>query len=78
MSSLNLPAALEDSSGVDVPESVRQKAVNIKQEGGLDDLKKIIGSLPDMLQRNKDILDEVSLHTELLVKSDKFMGCSDS
>ncbi|XP_055343943.1 programmed cell death 6-interacting protein-like [Paramacrobiotus metropolitanus] len=58
LASLNLPAALEDSSGVDVPESVRQKAANIKQEGGLDTLKATMNSLPDMLQRNKDILNE--------------------
>ena len=56
---MNLPAALEDTSGVDVPESVRQKAQNIRQEGGISELKKVINALPDMLQRNKDILSEV-------------------
>ena len=59
LASLNLPAALEDTSGVDVPESVKQKAGNIRGEGGIEEIRKVITALPDMLQRNKDILDEV-------------------
>ncbi|GAU94831.1 hypothetical protein RvY_06541 [Ramazzottius varieornatus] len=71
LASMNLPAALEDTSGVDVPESVRQKAQTIRQEGGISELKKVINALPDMLQRNKDILGECDRMLEEELNSDE-------
>ncbi|OWA53599.1 Programmed cell death 6-interacting protein [Hypsibius exemplaris] len=71
LASLNLPAALEDTSGTDVPESVKQKAANIRGEGGIDEIRKVITALPDMLQRNKDILDECNRLLEEELNSDE-------
>lgn len=58
LASLNLPAAIEDSSGVEVPKSLMDKAQAIKEKGGIQTIQKLINELPDLLQRNKEILDE--------------------
>ena len=59
LASLNLPAALEDLSGATVPPSLLEKAEQIRQLGGIDGLRQKMNNLPDLLQRNKEILDEV-------------------
>lgn len=61
LASLNLPAALEDTSGADIPQSVKDKAAAVKTAGGLTDLQNMLQELPELLQRNKDILDEVGM-----------------
>ncbi|KAG8178903.1 hypothetical protein JTE90_017602 [Oedothorax gibbosus] len=58
LASLNLPAALEDTSGNSLPPSLREKAQTIKDKGGLEVVESLIQELPAMLQRNKEILDE--------------------
>ncbi|KAI0233522.1 Programmed cell death 6-interacting protein [Lamellibrachia satsuma] len=58
LASLNLPAALEDLGGAAVPPSLLEKAEQIRQLGGLGNLKQKMTNLPDLLQRNKEILDE--------------------
>uniref|UniRef100_A0A5S6QRD4 N-acetyltransferase domain-containing protein n=1 Tax=Trichuris muris TaxID=70415 RepID=A0A5S6QRD4_TRIMR len=59
LTSLNLPTALEDVSNADaLPESIREKSTKIKSLGGLSALKKSIDDLPQLYQRNKEILDE--------------------
>lgn len=55
---MNLPAAIEDTSSGDVPQSLKDKATAVKDAGGLDSLLKLIGDLPESLQRNTEILDE--------------------
>ncbi|KAL7291060.1 hypothetical protein TKK_0015193 [Trichogramma kaykai] len=58
LASLNLPAAIEDVSGTEIPQSVKEKAVAIRNAGGIEFLEKMMNELPDLLQRNDDILNE--------------------
>ncbi|KAH9524394.1 Rhophilin, Rho GTPase binding protein [Bulinus truncatus] len=58
LASLNLPAALEDLSGERVPQSVMEKAQQIQDLGGLAKLEKLINDMPELLTRNREILDE--------------------
>ena len=60
LASLNLPAAIEDTSGTEVPQSLIEKAASVRIAGGIKALETAMNDLPDLLQRNKDILDEVS------------------
>lgn len=59
LASMNLPAALEDLGGEEVPRSVLQKAEEVRKMGGFDKLNSLMTELPMSLQRNKEILDEV-------------------
>lgn len=59
MASLNLPAAIEDTSGTVLPQSVLEKAQYVKDAGGIKALEHCMKELPDLLQRNKELLDEV-------------------
>ena len=61
LSSLNLPAALEDMSGDKVPQSVLEKAQQTKDMGGLQHIDKLMSELPELLTRNREILEEVKL-----------------
>ena len=58
LASLNLPAAIEDSGGRQIPPSVIEKANEIKRQGGITTLEKMVNELPNSLSRNKEILDE--------------------
>nr|XP_018902852.1 PREDICTED: programmed cell death 6-interacting protein [Bemisia tabaci] len=58
LASLNLPAALEDTTGVAVPPSVIEKSQAVQASGGIEKLDRMMRELPDLLQRNKEILDE--------------------
>ncbi|KAG7499878.1 programmed cell death 6-interacting protein isoform X1 [Solea senegalensis] len=58
LASLNLPAALEDLSGDSVPQSIAEKARSIVQQGGLQSIEQLIKDLPELLTRNREILDE--------------------
>lgn len=60
MASLNLPAAIEDLSGEQVPKSVLEKAASVREKGGLGTIDHQLQALPDLLNRNREILDEVS------------------
>ncbi len=62
LASLNLPAALEDLSGDAVPQSILEKSRAVVQLGGLQSIEQLIKDLPELLQRNREILDEV-MHT---------------
>ena len=61
LASVNLPAAIEDSGGRQIPPSVNEKSNEIKRQGGINMLDKMINELPEALQRNKEILDEVKI-----------------
>ncbi|CAH2040054.1 unnamed protein product, partial [Iphiclides podalirius] len=58
LASLNLPACLESAGGGALPGSIRDKAAAVRAAGGLDALAALMADLPELLQRNKDILDE--------------------
>ncbi|CAG4946407.1 unnamed protein product [Colias eurytheme] len=58
MASLNLPACIESASGGGLPESIRSKARAVRGAGGLAALEQLMADLPDLLQRNRDILTE--------------------
>ncbi|XP_037549272.1 programmed cell death 6-interacting protein isoform X2 [Nematolebias whitei] len=58
LASLNLPAALEDLSGDSIPQSIAEKAKSIVGQGGLQSIEKLIKDLPELLTRNREILDE--------------------
>ncbi|KAM9493096.1 programmed cell death 6-interacting protein isoform 2-T2 [Clarias gariepinus] len=58
LASLNLPAAIEDLSGDSVPQSILEKSRAVIQQGGLNSIEQLIKDLPELLQRNREILDE--------------------
>ncbi|XP_067933589.1 programmed cell death 6-interacting protein-like [Watersipora subatra] len=58
LASLNLPAAIEDVGGKEVPASVKEKAEKVQGLGGLSALNNLISELPELLNRNKEILEE--------------------
>jgi len=63
LASLNLPAALEDAQGSsdDVPQSLKEKSRAVQESGGTANLQRLINEIPELVQRNKEILDEVSM-----------------
>lgn len=63
LASKNLPAAIEDVSGEQLPESIRDKSEQIRNLGGVGSLEEKFYNLPELLQRNKEIIDEVLLYT---------------
>lgn len=58
LASLSLPACIEAPAGDGLPASIREKAAGVRGAGGLPELQRLMAELPELLQRNKDILDE--------------------
>ncbi|XP_040492924.1 programmed cell death 6-interacting protein isoform X3 [Ursus maritimus] len=58
LASLNLPAAIEDISGDTVPQSILTKSTSVIEQGGIQTVDQLIKELPELLQRNREILDE--------------------
>ncbi|KAK7092226.1 programmed cell death 6-interacting protein-like isoform X2 [Littorina saxatilis] len=71
MASLNLPAALEDLSGAKVPQSVIDKAKQVQESGGIQLIESLMNNLPELLTRNREILDESLQSLDNEEKSDK-------
>ncbi len=44
--------------GSEMPQSLKDKSTAVVEAGGVTELAKMIEELPDLLQRNKEILDE--------------------
>jgi hypothetical protein len=44
--------------GSEMPQSLKDKSAAVMAAGGLEELTKMIAELPDLLQRNREILDE--------------------
>lgn len=61
LASKNLPAAIEDKGGNELPESIKEKAEMVKTQGGVGTIESKLYGLPELLQRNKEILQEVCL-----------------
>ena len=59
LASKNLPAAIEDTSGSELPESIQEKAEAVQAAGGIGSIEQMFYNLPDLLQTNREILDEV-------------------
>lgn len=73
MASLNLPAAIEDTSGTEIPQSLLEKALYVRNAGGIQALDAAMKELPDLLQRNKELLDEVNTHTYIYTYIQSFI-----
>ncbi|XP_063368295.1 programmed cell death 6-interacting protein [Cydia amplana] len=58
LASLNLPACVEEQDSGELPESIRSKAAAVRAAGGPGALRALMEELPQLLQRNRDILDE--------------------
>uniref|UniRef100_A0A8C5MR09 Programmed cell death 6-interacting protein n=1 Tax=Leptobrachium leishanense TaxID=445787 RepID=A0A8C5MR09_9ANUR len=58
LASLNLPAAIEDVSGDSIPQSILQKSKAVIEQGGIQTIDQLSRDLPELLQRNKEILEE--------------------
>uniref|UniRef100_H2YHX2 BRO1 domain-containing protein n=1 Tax=Ciona savignyi TaxID=51511 RepID=H2YHX2_CIOSA len=58
MSSFNLPAALEDMSGSDLPQSIIDKSRVVIDKGGVVPIDQLLQILPESLDRNQQILTE--------------------
>ncbi|RVE50047.1 hypothetical protein evm_005253 [Chilo suppressalis] len=58
LASLGLPAALDACRPGGLPIALRDKAASVRAQGGLPALLRLLRDMPDLLQRNKDILDE--------------------
>ncbi|BES95190.1 unnamed protein product [Nesidiocoris tenuis] len=58
LASLNLPAAIEETSGESVPQSLCDKSQAIINAGGIAALEKTINELPELLKRNTEIVSE--------------------
>ncbi|XP_063827732.1 programmed cell death 6-interacting protein [Ostrinia nubilalis] len=58
LASLNLPACVEAAGDGALPASIRAKAADVRAAGGLPELQRLMAELPELLQRNRDILDE--------------------
>lgn len=58
LASMNLPAALEDTGDLQLPNSLKQKSDAIRSQGGMQELERKLVELPELLKRNKEILDE--------------------
>lgn len=58
LASLNLPAAIEVTSGNALPQSLLDKAKEVREKGGIESVRTLITELPQLLTRNQEILDE--------------------
>lgn len=58
LASLNLPAAIEVTSGDALPQSLLDKGREVREKGGIESVRTLINELPQLLQRNQEILDE--------------------
>jgi programmed cell death 6-interacting protein len=58
LASKNLPAAIEDTGGDSLPESIQEKAAAVGGGGGAQTLEQKLNGMPELVQRNREILSE--------------------
>lgn len=73
LASLNLPAAIEVTDGDTLPPSLLEKSEKVKGLGGIIELEKLINDLPELLKRNRDILDEVRYLSSDLIRKNFYL-----
>ena len=61
-----MPAALEDLTGKEIPVSLLEKSADLRGKGGLMVLRQMFDELPQLLQRNEEILREFPFFTWVL------------
>ena len=61
MRSLHLPEAIEATTGTGIPNSILQKAAEIRVKGGLTKIEEMSAANPACLLRNREISDEGKL-----------------
>lgn len=71
LASLNLPAAIETNEGCAVPPSLLEKSEDVRNKGGIEHIRNLITELPDLLKRNREILDETDRMLNEEAQSDK-------
>ncbi|KAJ8035530.1 Programmed cell death 6-interacting protein [Holothuria leucospilota] len=73
LASLNLPAAVEDLGGDNVPQSLLEKSQKLQAAGGLESIDQLFSELPDLLERNRQILSEATRELDAETAADKEM-----
>lgn len=58
LASLNLPAAIEVTNAGALPPSLAEKAEEVRNGGGIAKVRSMVTELPELLVRNREILDE--------------------
>lgn len=71
MASMNLPAALEDSGGSQLPPSLSEKSAKVREEGGIGVLSQQMNDLPKLLTRNNELLEETERMLQDEAQSDR-------
>lgn len=71
LASLNLPAAIETNDGCAVPPSLLEKSEEVRSKGGVEHIRTLIAELPELLTRNRDILDVTDRMLDEEEQSDK-------
>lgn len=56
LNQMNLPAAIEDLGGKEIPVSLLEKSGDLRGKGGLQTLRQSFDELPQLLQRNEEII----------------------
>lgn len=77
LASLNLPAALDDVKNYKkCPESIREKSLKVKSNGGIDFINSKVKDLPLLYKKNEEILNEVINLVNILYLKNYFIGLS--
>lgn len=72
LASLNLPAAIETNVGRNVlPPSLLEKGEEVRNKGGIQHVRNLITELPELLKRNREILDVTDRMLDEEAQSDK-------
>ncbi|KAJ6638328.1 Programmed cell death 6-interacting protein [Pseudolycoriella hygida] len=71
LASLNLPAAIEVNKGCVLPPSLLEKAEDVRKKGGIEYIRSLITELPELLKRNREILDVTDRMLDEEAQSDK-------
>lgn len=71
LASLNLPAAIETNVGCVMPPSLLEKGEEVRNKGGIEHVRNLITELPELLKRNREILDVTDRMLDEEAQSDK-------